>query len=110
MLLLNNTASKSPKAALPILPPNSWLKNDLDAVINIGNEVKEAVNNTNYGEIILLENLRFYKEETKGDVDFAKKLSVHGDVWVNDAFGTAHRAHASTTIVAQFYKIANKGG
>jgi len=56
------------------------------------------------GEVLLLENLRFYKQEEKGDVAFAEKLSKHGDVYVNDAFGTAHRAHASTTIVAQFYK------
>ncbi len=56
------------------------------------------------GEILLLENLRFYKEEEKGDESFAEKLSKHGDVFVNDAFGTAHRAHASTTIVAKFFK------
>jgi phosphoglycerate kinase len=56
------------------------------------------------GEILILENLRFYKEEEKGDVAFAEKLSKHGDIYVNDAFGTAHRAHASTTIVAQFFK------
>ena len=56
------------------------------------------------GELLLLENLRFYKEEEKGDVDFAKKLSVLGDVYVNDAFGTAHRAHASTAVIAQFFK------
>ncbi len=56
------------------------------------------------GEILVLENLRFYKEEEKGDLAFAEKLSKHGDVYVNDAFGTAHRAHASTTIVAQFFK------
>ena len=56
------------------------------------------------GGVLVLENLRFYKEETKGDVDFAKKLSVHGDVWVNDAFGTAHRAHASTAVIAQFFE------
>ncbi len=55
------------------------------------------------GEVLLLENLRFYKQEEKGDVDFAEKLSKHGDLYVNDAFGTAHRAHASTTIVAQFF-------
>lgn len=54
------------------------------------------------GEVLLLENLRFYKQEEKGDLAFAEKLSKHGDVYVNDAFGTAHRAHASTTIVAQF--------
>jgi phosphoglycerate kinase len=56
------------------------------------------------GEVLLLENLRFYKQEEKGDVAFAEKLSKHGDVYVNDAFGTAHRAHASTTIVAQFFQ------
>lgn len=55
------------------------------------------------GEILLLENLRFYKEEEKGDVEFAKKLARYGDVWVNDAFGTAHRAHASTAVVGQFF-------
>jgi len=52
---------------------------------------------------LLLENLRFYKEEEKGDAGFAKKLSKLGDVWVNDAFGTAHRAHASTAVIAQFF-------
>ena len=56
------------------------------------------------GEVLLLENLRFYKEEEKGDIAFAEKLAKHGDVYVNDAFGTAHRAHASTTIVAQFFE------
>ena len=56
------------------------------------------------GEVLLLENLRFYKQEEKGDVDFAKKLASYGDVWVNDAFGTAHRAHASTAVMAQFMK------
>jgi phosphoglycerate kinase len=56
------------------------------------------------GEVLLLENLRFYKQEEKGDLAFAEKLSKLGDVYVNDAFGTAHRAHASTTIVAQFFK------
>ncbi|MFN0081632.1 MAG: phosphoglycerate kinase [Ferruginibacter sp.] len=60
------------------------------------------------GEILLLENLRFHKEEEKGDEAFAKKLSTLGDVYVNDAFGTAHRAHASTAIIAKFYEPANK--
>jgi phosphoglycerate kinase len=55
------------------------------------------------GQVLLLENLRFYKEEEKGDRDFAEKLSKLGDVYVNDAFGTAHRAHASTAIVAEFF-------
>jgi phosphoglycerate kinase len=56
------------------------------------------------GQVLLLENLRFYKEEEKGDVAFAEKLSKHGDVYVNDAFGTAHRAHASTAVIAQFFE------
>jgi len=55
------------------------------------------------GEVLLLENLRFYKEEEKGDTGFAEKLSKLGDVYVNDAFGTAHRAHASTAVIAQFF-------
>ncbi len=55
------------------------------------------------GEVLLLENLRFYKEEEKGDEAFAEKLSKMGDVWVNDAFGTAHRAHASTAVIAKFF-------
>jgi phosphoglycerate kinase len=55
------------------------------------------------GEVLLLENLRFYKEEEKGDEAFAKKLATLGDVWVNDAFGTAHRAHASTAVIAKFF-------
>lgn len=70
----------------------------------IGEEAKTKAANLKPGEILLLENLRFYKEEEKGDVAFAEKLSKLGDVYVNDAFGTAHRAHASTTIVAQFFK------
>lgn len=55
------------------------------------------------GEILMLENLRFYEEETKGDRVFAEKLAKHGDVYINDAFGTAHRAHASTAIIADFF-------
>src|ERR1700741_3909961 len=56
------------------------------------------------GQVLLLENLRFYKEEEKGNVAFAEKLSKHGDIYLNDAFGTAHRAHASTAVIAQFFK------
>ena len=69
----------------------------------IGTEAEKAVNNLQSGQILLLENLRFYAEEEAGDVDFAKKLASLGDIYVNDAFGTAHRAHASTTIIAQFF-------
>jgi phosphoglycerate kinase len=60
------------------------------------------------GEILLLENTRFYKEEEKGEENFAKKLASHGDIYVNDAFGSAHRAHASTTIVANSFSKENK--
>jgi len=60
------------------------------------------------GQVLLLENLRFYKEEEKGDEGFAEKLSKHGDVYVNDAFGTAHRAHASTAVIAKFFAPENR--
>lgn len=70
----------------------------------IGAEAAAKASALKPGEVLLLENLRFYKEEEKGDVEFAKKLAALGNVYVNDAFGTAHRAHASTTIVAQFVK------
>ncbi|MFN8437225.1 MAG: phosphoglycerate kinase [Cytophagales bacterium] len=69
----------------------------------VGADAVELSSGLKAGEILLLENLRFYKEEEKGDEAFAEKLSKLGDVYVNDAFGTAHRAHASTTIVAKFF-------
>ena len=69
----------------------------------IGDKVEEAVANLQDGEILLLENVRFYGEEKSGDEGFAEQLSKWGDIYVNDAFGTAHRAHASTTIIAQFF-------
>lgn len=72
----------------------------------IGESAKTLAKNLNPGEVLLLENLRFYKEETKGDRDFASKLASLADMYVNDAFGTAHRAHASTTIVAEFFPQA----
>jgi len=72
----------------------------LDACV--GNEVKKAVDELEPGEITLLENTRFYKEETENDEEFAKKLASLADIYVNDAFGTAHRAHASTVGVARF--------
>lgn len=72
----------------------------------IGAEATEKATALKAGEILLLENLRFYKEEEKGDVGFAEKLSKYGDVYVNDAFGTAHRAHASTAVIAQFFPEA----
>lgn len=68
-----------------------------------GKVAKNAAENLQPGQVLLLENLRFYPEEEAGDVAFAKELAMLGDVYVNDAFGTAHRAHASTTIMAQFF-------
>ncbi|MEQ6120556.1 phosphoglycerate kinase [Reichenbachiella sp. MALMAid0571] len=69
----------------------------------VGADATELAAGLKPGEVLLLENLRFYTEETKGDEAFSEKLSKLGDVYVNDAFGTAHRAHASTTIVAKYF-------
>ena len=74
----------------------------------IGASARKLVEDLNSGEVLLLENTRFYKEETAGDPVFAKKLAGLADVYVNDAFGTAHRAHASTTIVADYFDSTHK--
>jgi len=74
----------------------------------IGDEAAHMAQNLKPGEVLLLENLRYYKQEEKGDVAFAEKLSKYGDVYVNDAFGTAHRAHASTAVIAQFFPKGSK--
>lgn len=74
----------------------------------IGESAIKAAKILNPGEVLLLENTRFYAEEEKGDEAFAKKLSALGDIYINDAFGTAHRAHASTTKVANFFTPENK--
>ncbi len=74
----------------------------------IGAEAVDKAAALQPGQVLLLENLRFYKEEEKGEVAFAEKLSKLGDVYVNDAFGTAHRAHASTAIIAQFFTKENR--
>lgn len=71
----------------------------------IGEQAKLTASMLKGGEVLLLENLRFYKEEEKGDEAFAEKLSKLGDVYVNDAFGTAHRAHASTAVIAKFFPV-----
>ena len=76
----------------------------------IGAEAAELSRSLKPGEVLLLENLRFYAEEEKGDAAFAEKLSQLGDVYVNDAFGTAHRAHASTAIIARFFPEAKLTG
>jgi phosphoglycerate kinase len=74
----------------------------------IGEQAKLTANMLRAGEVLLLENLRFYKEEEKGDEGFAEKLSQLGDVYVNDAFGTAHRAHASTAVIAKYFPAGKK--
>lgn len=74
----------------------------------IGKQAYELADAMKSGEVLLLENLRFYKEEEAGDEDFAQKLSKLGDVYVNDAFGTAHRAHASTAVIAKFFDVENR--
>jgi len=74
----------------------------------IGEEATQKARALKAGEVLLLENLRFYKEEEKGDEAFAEKLSKLGDVYINDAFGTAHRAHASTAVIAKFFSPGNK--
>lgn len=76
----------------------------------IGQDASDKAAALTSGKVLLLENLRFYKEEEKGDKDFAEKLSKLGDVYVNDAFGTAHRAHASTAVIAQFFPDAKYFG
>jgi phosphoglycerate kinase len=74
----------------------------------VGDETEKIVSTLQKGDVLLLENLRFHKEEENGDGQFAKQLAAYGDVFVNDAFGTAHRAHASTTIVANFFPPEKK--
>lgn len=71
----------------------------------VGEEAIQKSASLQPGEVLLLENLRFYKEEEKGDKDFAAKLAKLGTIWVNDAFGTAHRAHASTAVIADFFPV-----
>jgi phosphoglycerate kinase len=75
----------------------------------IGDVAKDVIEAAGPGEIVLLENLRFYKEETDGDREFAGALAELGDIYLNDAFGTAHRAHASTAIIAEYFGDDDKG-
>ena len=76
----------------------------------IGESAKTMAADLKPGEVLLLENLRYYKEEEKGDEEFAKKLADLADLWINDAFGTAHRAHASTAVIAKFFPEAKLFG
>jgi len=75
----------------------------------IGDAAKDAISAAGPGEVVLLENLRYYNEETAGDREFAAALAELGDIYLNDAFGTAHRAHASTAIIAAYFEEENKG-
>jgi phosphoglycerate kinase len=94
------------------------LVNHLTALLNgvtvkfatdcVGPEAEKAAASLQMGEVLLLENLRFHKAEEKGDADFAKQLAKLGHVYVNDAFGTAHRAHASTAVIAQDFTDTNR--
>lgn len=76
----------------------------------IGESARKAAAELKPGNVLLLENLRFYKEEEEGNPDFAGKLAALGDVWINEAFGTAHRAHASTAVIARFFPEAKMFG
>lgn len=97
-----------PEAKFSLKPVADHLSSLLDVTVKfasncIGSTTENLANNIQAGEVLLLENLRFYKEEKAGDIEFAKSLANLGDIYVNDAFGTAHRAHASTAIIAQFF-------
>ncbi len=89
----------------PIIAPLAKLLNTdvLFADDCIGADAFDKARNLKPGQVLLLENLRYYKQEEKGDKDFAQKLAQLGDIYVNDAFGTAHRAHASTAVIAEFF-------
>ncbi|MCP4456610.1 MAG: phosphoglycerate kinase [Cytophagales bacterium] len=94
------------KFSLKHVLPNLSALLDVDVLFSndcIGESTKSKADALKSGEVLLIENVRFYKEETAGDRVFAEKLALLGNIYVNDAFGTAHRAHASTTIVADFF-------
>lgn len=103
---------KNPKYSLSVVA--GYLSNVLNKPVLfsddcISDDTAEVINNMKPGDIILLENLRFYKEEEKNNSEFSKKLASYGDIFVNDAFGTAHRAHASTEGVTHFIKTCAAG-
>ena len=100
---------KSKDSILSLLPISKKLAEMLNknvVFLNdcVGEKVKSKLSNSVYGEVYLLENLRFHTEETSGDLVFSKELASLADAYVNDAFGTSHRAHASTYGVSQFFK------
>ncbi|NMA96015.1 MAG: phosphoglycerate kinase [Clostridiales bacterium] len=104
---LGRPKGKGYEKAFSLAPVGNRLKELLDITVTmaedvIGESAKKAVENLREGEIVLLENVRFHSEEKENNLDFAKALSEFGDIYVNDAFGTAHRAHASTAGVAEY--------
>jgi phosphoglycerate kinase len=101
--LLNPTSASSASSAEEEKTTKVFFANDC-----IGSQAGMTAEMLRNGEVLLLENLRFYKEEEKGDEVFAKKLAALGDVYINDAFGTAHRAHASTAVIAKFFDADKK--
>lgn len=110
---LGRPKGKDPKLSLSHIVPKA--KEILGAAVSffgdcIGAAAEQATTALRPGEILLMENLRFYEEETAGDLGFAESLAKLGDCYINDAFGTAHRAHASTTIIAQFFPKAKYFG
>ena len=103
---LGRPVGKDPELSLKkiIQELKKLLRKDVIFLENtIGDQTKEACSNLQNGEVALLENLRFYEEETKADIDFAKELSSYADIYINDAYGTTHREHASTATIAQFF-------
>lgn len=103
---LGRPVGKDPELSLKkiIQELKKLLRKDVIFLENtIGDQTKEACSNLQNGEVALLENLRFYEEETKADIDFAKELSSLADIYINDAYGTTHREHASTATIAQFF-------
>lgn len=103
-----------PEPEYSLKPVAEHLKTLVDVPVHfaedcIGEKAKEAIDKANYGEIVLLENVRFHAEEKKNDSGFAKKLSAHADLFVNDAFGSSHRAHASVAGVTEFLQPAVSG-
>lgn len=104
-----DSLGRLPRKRFSLQPVADYLATLIDTKVEfcedtIGNKAQSAVKQLQSGEILVLENTRFYDEETAGDEKFAEEISKLGDVYINDAFGTAHRAHASTAIVAKFFK------
>ena len=96
---LEYSLSKIVKTVESVLNKKVFFSQDV-----IGKDAIKKSSELKQGEVLLLENVRFHNEETAGDIDFARDLSKLGDCYINDAFGTAHRAHSSTTVVAGFFK------